>query len=71
MNINKAIEFILLNLSKKYKIFYMERITYKKFKSYKSYYIRIEYKDDILAKDFNSKLKLLEYLMEFDKNERR
>jgi len=71
MNINRAINLLFLELSKKYKVFYMERITYKKFKSYKSYYVRIEKKDKEIVENFNSKTDLLKYLMEMNMNGRK
>ena len=58
MNIDRMINMLLLNLSKKYNVFYMEKRTYKEMQTYKNYSVKI----DELKKEFKSKRDLLTYL---------
>lgn len=58
MNIRRYINMILLKLSNKHNIFYMEKITYKEYKKYKTYIIKI----DNITKEFRSEKELLIYL---------
>ena len=58
MNIDKAINMLLLNISKTKSVFYIEKRIYKDIKIYKSYVITINKK----KKDFKSKRDLLIYL---------
>ncbi len=58
MNIDKMIDMLLISLSKKHNIFYMEMRTYKGTKTYKNYNVKID-KD---KKEFRSKKDLLVYL---------
>lgn len=60
MNIDKMINLLLIKLSKKHKVFYMEKRTYTDDKIYKSYLIKIANRN----KEFNTKKDLLLYLSE-------
>jgi len=58
MNIDKMINMLLIKLSKKHYVFYMEKRTYRESKINKSYFIKI----DNLKKEYRSKTDLLMYL---------
>lgn len=58
MNIDRMINMLLIKLSKKHYVFYMEKRTYRESKINKSYYIKI----DNRKKEYRSKTDLLIYL---------
>jgi len=58
MNIDKMINMLLIKLSKKHYVFYMDKRTYTENKINKTYYIKI----DNHKKDFRNKRDLLMYL---------
>lgn len=61
MNLSTMIDRILYMISEKHKVFYMEQITYKDKKRYKSYKIKI----DKTNKEFNNKTELLLFLKDW------
>lgn len=61
MNLSTMIDRILYMISEKHKVFYMEKITYKDKKKYKSYKIKI----DKTNKEFNNKTQLLLFLKDW------
>lgn len=61
MNLSIMIDRILYMISEKHKVFYMEQITYKDKKKYKSYKIKI----DKTNKEFNNKTQLLLFLKDW------
>ena len=63
INVDKMINMLLLKLSKRFDIFFMERRTYKKNKVSKSYYIKYEDKNhEGETENFNNKRQVLIYL---------
>jgi len=58
MNIDKMINMLLIKLSKEYKVFYMERRTYKHNKSTKCFILSI----DNTTQTFRNKTELLKHL---------
>ena len=61
MNLDRMINMLLINLSKKYKIFYMEKRSYKGDKTYKSFYVKI----GKISEEFMNKRDMLKYLSGF------
>lgn len=58
MNIDRMINMLLIKLSKRHYVFYMEKRTYREDKINKSYYVKI----DNYKKEFRNKTDLLIYL---------
>lgn len=61
MNINKCINMLLISISKKDNVFYIEKKTYKECKVYKSYVLKI---GKTKNREFKSQKDLLLYLKE-------
>lgn len=60
MNIDRMINMLLIKLSQKNDVFYMEKRTYKNSKCYKSYILKVD--DD--TNEFKGKIEILYYLKE-------
>lgn len=62
MNIKKMVDMLLINISFKHKVFYLEQRTYKKGKTFKNYKVKI---DNDKMQEFNSLTQLLIFLKDW------